>query len=110
MGKTMILWRANPNAPWPVDPVEGAKLNEMLWVGIDSMLKSGKMLEFGFFPDATSGYAITTEDPTGQYAGAFSMYPFIVSEIHEIVPYETGKEIGRGVFKATAEQMAAMKG
>lgn len=34
-----------------------------------------------------------------------SFYPFIESEVHEIVPCETGKEVVMGVLKAKAEAM-----
>jgi hypothetical protein len=109
MAKTMIIWRANTSAPWPADPTESAKLNEMMWAQMDSMLKAGQVLEFGFFPDAISGYVIANGGPADQYMGSFSMYPWVVSEVHEIVPFEKGKEIGRAVLKGMAEQMAAMK-
>ena len=39
----------------------------------------------------------------------FAQYPWIETEVHEIIDYETGKEISRQVLKARAEQMAAMK-
>ena len=35
------------DAPWPTDPVEMAKLSEMLFAAIDNALKTGKLLEFG---------------------------------------------------------------
>jgi hypothetical protein len=35
--------------------------------------------------------------------------PWMEREVREIVHYETGKEIARGVLKVRAEQMAAIK-
>jgi hypothetical protein len=109
MAKSMILWRTNPNAPWPIDPVEALQLQEMMFAGIDSMLKAGELLEFGYFPNGKSGYAISASESKDQLKGAFSMYPFVEIDVYDIVPYTTGKEIMRGVLKAQAEQMAAMK-
>ncbi len=37
--------------------------------------------------------------------GLYSFYPFIESEVHKIVPYETGKEVAREILKAKAEAM-----
>jgi hypothetical protein len=37
------------------------------------------------------------------------MFPWVVPEVREIMPFEKGKEIGRAVLKRMAEQMAAMK-
>jgi hypothetical protein len=51
----MILWCYNLNAPWPMDPAEGEKLNEMMFAAIDDCLKTGEVLEFGFFPDGMGG-------------------------------------------------------
>ena len=99
----------NPNAPWPIDPAEGLKLNEMLWAGIDQGLKSGRLLEVGWFANAVSGYAISTADAKGLFAGAFANFPWSESEVHEVLDYETGKELARQVLKAKAEQMAAVK-
>ncbi|MGZ7171893.1 MAG: hypothetical protein ACXVI1_11920 [Halobacteriota archaeon] len=35
MAKFLSLWRLNPSAPWPTDPAEGEKLNEMMWAAIE---------------------------------------------------------------------------
>jgi hypothetical protein len=109
MAKFLGVWRLNPNAPWPTDPVEMTKVAEMLFAAADNSFKEGKMLEFGFFPDGTSGYAITSGDAKDEFRHTFSSFPWVVGEVHEIVPYETGKEVMRAVMKAQAEAMAAMK-
>jgi hypothetical protein len=108
MAKIMTLWRYNLNAPWPIDPAEGEKLNEMMFAAIDDWLKTGEMLEFGFFPDGMGGYAISG-DSKDVLKQSMSIGPFILVEPHEIVPYETGREIMKGLFKAQAEAAEAMK-
>jgi hypothetical protein len=109
MAKFLTLWRTNPNAPWPTDPAEGVQLNEMMFAAIDNMLKTGEILEFGYFPNGRSGYLIASGETKDQFRDGVSFFPFIEMDVFEVVPYETGKEIMRGVFKAQAEQMAAVK-
>jgi hypothetical protein len=109
MAKFLVMWRMNPNAPWPTDPVESAKIAETMFAMQDNSFKTGEMLEFGFFTDGTSGYTMVNGDANVMYKRTCSFYHWIVGEVHEIVPYETGKELTRGVLKAQAEAMAAMK-
>ncbi len=99
------LWRFNPNAPWPTDPTEAAKVNEMIFAGVDSMLQQGGMLEAGFFLDGRSGYTLGTGEAVDAFRRAVGPYPFILLEVHELIDYETGKEVVRGVLKAKAEMM-----
>jgi hypothetical protein len=73
---------------------------EMMFTAIDNIVKAGEVLEHGYFPDGKSGYIITTGEPEDEFRRAFSFYPWVEREVHEIVPYETGKEIARGVLKA----------
>ena len=56
------MWNQNPVAPWPTDPSEGLKLNEMMTAKIADLMKKGEIEEFGYFPDGTSGYAIGKGD------------------------------------------------
>jgi hypothetical protein len=109
MAKYMMLWRTNPNAPWPLDPAANTQLHEMAWAGVDEALKSGRVIDFGFFPNATSGYVIGSGEAKDVFGGAFANYPWWEWEVHEIIDYETGKAAVRQVLKAKAEQMAAMK-
>jgi len=109
MPKYMSIWRVNP-AQWPTDPTEAAQLNEGCFAFYDEALKSGQVLEVGFFADGSSGYVIRTgEDAKGAFAGAFGNFPWMLVEVHEVIDYETGKGIARQVMKAQAEQMAATK-
>ncbi len=77
----------------------------MMWAAMDSMIKAGQVLEYGYFTNGNSGYLIVTGESKDTFAGAFSFLPFIYSEPHEIVPYETAKEVERGILKAQAEAM-----
>ena len=105
MAKFLNTWHMNLNAPWPTDPAETTKLSEMLFAMLDKGLKEGGLLEFGYFPDGTSGYAIFSGEAKDQFGRTFSFYPWIMSEVREMIPYETGKGIMRGVIKAQAEAM-----
>ena len=108
MTKYLIIWSINPNA-WPTDPSAAAQGMEMLYAGIDEGVKSGRILEFGFFLSGNAGYAIDSSDGKDQIMTSFLNYPWIERDVQEIVDYETGKEISRQVKKTQAEQMAAMK-
>jgi hypothetical protein len=110
MAKYMDLWRFNPSGPWPTDPTEAMQFFEMMWAAIDKDIKSGQVLEFGLFENGTSGYVLRAgEDAKAEFMVGFANFPWIEMEVHEIIDYETGKEIARQVLKAQAEQMAAMK-
>jgi hypothetical protein len=110
MAKYMAIWRANPSAPWPMDPSEAMQRDEMRFAFLDEGLKSGQLLEYGWFADGTSGYVISEgEDAKGILAMAFAAHPWFQREVHEIIDYETGKELARQVLKAKVQQMAAMK-
>jgi hypothetical protein len=103
MAKYLVLWHLNLMAPWPTDPAEGAKLNEMLYAAMDDFIKMGRVKEFGWFLDGKSGYTMIEGESIGPFTEAVSFFPFILKEVHEILPYETGKETLRGVMKARAE-------
>ena len=105
MAKFLNVWHYNNSAPWPTDPVEMTKLTEMMFTAIDAALKTGDLLEFGYFPDRTGGYAITRGEGKDQLRRVTAYTPWIVADVREMVPHETGKEILRGVFKAQVEAM-----
>jgi len=109
MAKFLNVWRYDRNAPWPTDPAEMLKLTEMMFAMLDKALKEGALLEFGYFPDGSSGYAISSSETKDQFGRMCSFFPWILTDVHEMIPYETGKEIMRAVVKAQAEAMAAMK-
>jgi hypothetical protein len=92
MAKFLVLWRVNPNAPWPQDPAELAKLNEMLFAATESGIKAGQIQESGYFLDGTSGCNVRTGESKDVIMDASSVLPWIVVEVHEMVPLETAKE------------------
>jgi hypothetical protein len=106
MAKYLVLWRLSPTAPWPTDPDEAAKLNEMLFAQIDNYIKGGLIKEAGFFLKAKTGYLIAEGESIDGFRAGQEFSPFIEHvDVQEIVPYETGKETIRGVMKARAELM-----
>jgi len=109
MTKYMTIWRCNPAAPWPQDPAAATQWFEMVFAAVDEGLKSGLYLEFGFFPNADSGYVIVSGEAKDVFMRAFADFPWLQFEVHEIIDYETGKANARQVLKARAEQTAAMK-
>ena len=103
MGRFLILWQQNPQAPWPTNPVETLKLNEMMWAGIDTQIKKGDIKEIGWFMDGNSGYVIA-EGTSSVILGDVSMFsPWIKVEVHEIIDHETAKATFRAVLKAQIE-------
>jgi hypothetical protein len=89
-----------------LDLAKDKKFNEMVWAVIDNWLKTGEMLEFGFFPEGKSAYATVTGDSKDVLRLAMLWYfPFIEMEVHEIVPYEMGKEHMDRAYKEYAEVM-----
>jgi hypothetical protein len=93
----------NPLAPWPRDPAEAAKLREMSWAAIDDLMKKGIIKEFGFFLNGTSGYTIGEGDVDEAFKDVSMFLPYYEQEVHEVIPYEKGKEIVRAYVKAQAE-------
>jgi hypothetical protein len=76
------------------------------WAGIDDLIKKGIVKEFGFFLNGTSGYAIGEGESADTFRNVSMFLPYWESEVHEIIPFEKGKEILRGLLKA---QIAATK-
>lgn len=109
MARYITIWRFNPSAPWPTDPVEYAKLEEMYWASMDNIIKGGLIEEFGFFSNGMSGYAICHGEAINHFTASWSSWPWSVCEIYEVLPYETAKEAAKGLMKAQAEAMAAVK-
>ncbi|UCH32161.1 MAG: hypothetical protein JSV05_01870 [Candidatus Bathyarchaeota archaeon] len=99
MGRFLALWRQNPNAPWPENPSEAAELNELLFAGVDDLIAKGEIVEFGWFPDGASGYAISVGEITDVFRRVSMFQPYFFSEVHEIIPYEKGKEINREILQ-----------
>jgi len=99
----LVLWRMNPAVPSPTDPSEHLKLEEKMFAATDDLIKKGEIEEFGFFQDGTSGYVIGKGEATDMFRCSSMFLPYILCEVHEIIPYEKGKEITMAVLKAGIE-------
>jgi hypothetical protein len=75
----------------------------MMYVQVDQHLKAGGIEEFGYFLNGRSGNSIGGAESADTFVRVSSFYPFIEADVREIVPYDTGKEIIKGVWKAKAE-------
>jgi hypothetical protein len=106
MARFHAIWHVNPSAPWPTDPSKNLEMLEMMWAGIEGMMKKGEIEEWGIFPDGGFGYTISKGETVDVFRRANMFYPFVIFEVHEIIPYEKQKEIIRANTKA---QIAAMK-
>jgi len=106
MGKYLTLWTMNPMAPWPTDPAEALKLNEAFWAGMDGLMKKGQIIDFGWFLDAKSGYAIGEGDAVTTFTNVNMFSTYFDTTVEEIIPYEVGKQVNRARLKAL---MAATK-
>jgi hypothetical protein len=106
MARFLLLWHANPSAPWPTDPSKYLELMEKMWAGIDGLMKKGEVEEMGSFLEAHTGYSIGKGEPTDLFRDVLMFSPYFIFEVHEIIPHEKSKETTRAVLKA---QIAAMK-
>ena len=106
MPRFLILWHVNWGAPWPAtDPSKYLELQEKMWAGIEALMKMGQIEEFGSFPDAESGYAIGKGETADVFRGVAAFHPYILGEVHEIIPYETQKEATRAIIQLRIEEM-----
>jgi hypothetical protein len=93
-----------------MDPTEVMQIMEMMFAAMDEALKSGQVLEFGWFANGSSWYVLSAgKDAKAEFMAGFANFPWLTAEVHEVIDYETGKEMTRQVMKAQAEQMVAMK-
>jgi hypothetical protein len=100
MGKFLTIWTQSPTAPWPTDPAEALKLNEMLWATVDGLLKKGEITDFGWFMDGRSGYAIGEGSSVTVFKNVNMFSTYFDMTVEEIIPYETGKEVNRARLNA----------
>jgi len=100
MARYLILWRMSSSALQPTDPSKSSELNEKMFAGIDGLIKKGDIEECGAFPDGTSGYVIAKGETIDIFRDACMFQPYILVEVHEIIPYEKQKEILRALLKA----------
>jgi hypothetical protein len=97
MARFLVVWHTNPVAPWPTNPEEYLKLQEMMWAGMDNLMRQGQVKEFGYFADGRSGYSIGEGETADTFRSVSLFSPYIECEVHEIIPYEKGKKIVRDV-------------
>jgi hypothetical protein len=87
-------------APWPTDPAEALKLNEALWAAMDDLMKKGEVIEFGWFLDGKSGYAIGEGDSVTTFKNVTMFGTYFDMTVSEIIPYEVGKQVNRARLEA----------
>lgn len=104
MAKYLGIWRINGTA-LPSDPAKQMQGIEMILGQIETALKEGQIEEFGFFLNGSSGYAIVNGETADAFGAAISFFPWMESEVHEMVPFETGKEITKQVIKYQTDAM-----
>ncbi len=100
MGKYLTVWTMNPNAPWPTNPADALKLNETFWAAMDGLMKKGEIIDFGWFMDGRSGYAIGEGDSVTVFKNINMFSAYFDMTVEEIIPYETGKQVNRAHYKA----------
>ena len=102
MARFLILGRTNWAAPWPTDPSEELKMEEMYYAAVEEAIKKGEIEDIGFFTDGQSGYMIVKGEATDIYRMTLAN-PYYFYEIHEIIPLEKAKEIELAVLKDRIE-------
>ena len=90
MARYLVLWKANPSA-WPTDPKAIVDILDGVTGGADQLLAAGAVKELGWLTPQ-EGFAIfeaaSKESILGMVQGFFPLY---TQDIHEIVPWESGK-------------------
>jgi L-rhamnose mutarotase len=107
--KFVILWCTNLAAPFPTDSKEYKSFMEHIWSSIDKRVKEGMLKDYGFFLESKAGYAIaeTTAEQVFKFVSMFA--PYWTFTIHEVMPYEKGKDILRRVMTGAIECAEAAK-
>lgn len=103
MVKYLALWTLRSSAPWPTDPTERLKMNEMLWAMLDDLIEKGEVSEFGWFLDGRAGYAFGEGDGATTFKNINMFTNYFDFRVEEVLPYEVGKQIFRALFKAAIE-------
>ena len=110
MAKYLVLWRKNPTAPWPTDPAELLKFNEMMWGLFDLQNKSGGVKDYGYFLDGNSGYTIAEGDAKESLRAAAAFSPFYEVEVlEEVVSDQVAIEVFTEDLKDKIAFAEAMK-
>ena len=104
MARFLAIWKQNPMAPFPADPLKASKLSENLFANLDAFMETGEIEDFGMFPDAVSGYAISNGEAADVFKRVSMFQPYYLFEIHEIVDYGAAKGIMKEIYKIRIEQ------
>jgi hypothetical protein len=76
MTKYLVKWQKNESL-MPQDPVMMAKLQLSLLEGAKADLKSGKIIDWGSYSDASGGYLIVEGNESDLFNGILKYYPYI---------------------------------
>jgi len=103
MPRYMVLYKANP-AAWPVDSKQALAVWEGVIAGGDALLKTGALQEVGWFTDQ-EGYGIFDADSKDIVLGMIQPFaPYYSPVIHEIVPWDKGKDALLGSARRSASR------
>ena len=102
MARYLLLGRTNWAAPWPTDPSEELKMEEMYYAAVEEAIKKGEIEDVGYFTDGQSGYVIIRGEAADVYRMTLEN-DYYSWEIHEIIPLEKAKEIEIAVLKDKVE-------
>jgi hypothetical protein len=76
MTKYLVKWQKNESL-MPEDPAMMMKLQLSLLEGVKANLKSGKMIDWGSYCDASGGYFIAEGNESDLFNGILKWYPYI---------------------------------
>lgn len=100
----MSLWKLDSSLV-PEDPNGRLRLFEIQSGAIDSLLKSGAIMEFGFF-ETDKGYVIFEASSRAEAMRLGTLfYPNVRNEPYEMIPWEEGKRAIRGAYEAQIKAM-----
>ena len=109
MARFLIRWRGDPVALAlrKMTPYEGEKWFEMLFRTIEDLMKNGEIEDFSFFLDPSEGgYAIVKGDTKDVFRITRSLPPMFHCKVHEIIPYEKGKEIMKIIVETAKKEIS----
>ena len=91
MARYLVLWKANPSA-WPTDPKQTLDILEGVTGAGSGMLAGGVIAELAWLTPQ-QGYALFEADSKAAVlAMVQGFFPLYTQEIHEVVPWEEGRD------------------
>jgi len=91
MPKYMVLYHTNPER-WPTDPKQALAIWEATAKGADQLLKMGMAKEIGWFTNLEGYTVFEAESKEKVLEMVTPFFPFFSETIHEVVPYEKGRD------------------